>query len=374
MDNYGMDASYGAQAEMKQQTMQTEDPVLIKRKVRNSYGKACFAMILQLLIILAVSIVIASVANAMYTTQLMRETPGLQQAELMQKTQEHAKELAQNSLYLNTLNGVGYLIGNLAAVLISLAALKAFKMKELVSKPRKVQLIGLGIFGILGLQSVSLLIQGLITNITGMTGMNEQISSMMGFSDDMIANVVIFVYFVIVAPVTEELLCRGFVLNALAPVDRRFALIASSVMFGIMHGNFNQMFNGALLGLVLGYLALKSGSVIPAIAAHMLNNFAAVMVGPAITAIAGENADTVTGIWYVLMLVAGLAALIVFVLKNKWIDNDADRMVEYDIAVPEGSKGEYTWKALLTRPTFWIFVVIYVIYAISMVSSVGGAQ
>ena len=80
---------------------------------------------------------------------------------------------------------------------------------------------------------------------------------------------------VILAPIAEELLYRGIVLKETAKVSRRFAIVFSAVMFGLMHGNPYQLVMATLLGLVLGYVTIESDSLIPAIVCHMAVNFAA---------------------------------------------------------------------------------------------------
>lgn len=80
---------------------------------------------------------------------------------------------------------------------------------------------------------------------------------------------------IILAPVAEELLYRGVVLKETAKVSRRFAIIFSAVMFGLMHGNPYQAVMATLLGLVLGYITIGSDSIIPAIVCHMAVNFIA---------------------------------------------------------------------------------------------------
>lgn len=80
---------------------------------------------------------------------------------------------------------------------------------------------------------------------------------------------------VILAPVAEEMFFRGVVLKETARVSRRFAIVFSAVMFGLMHGNPYQAVMATLLGLVLGYVTIESDSLIPSIICHMAVNFMA---------------------------------------------------------------------------------------------------
>lgn len=77
-----------------------------------------------------------------------------------------------------------------------------------------------------------------------------------------------------VAPaVCEETAYRGFILSGFARSARpAVAIIMSAVAFGITHMVPQQVFNATLLGLVLGLLAIRSGSLLPGIVFHLIYN------------------------------------------------------------------------------------------------------
>lgn len=79
-------------------------------------------------------------------------------------------------------------------------------------------------------------------------------------------------YGVIVAPIVEEALYRGVVIHFLRPYGKRMAIIISSLVFGLMHGNLAQAVNGFCFALVMGTIAVYCNSIIPTIGIHMLNN------------------------------------------------------------------------------------------------------
>lgn len=89
---------------------------------------------------------------------------------------------------------------------------------------------------------------------------------------DTAGNLLMFAYMVIVAPVTEELLFRGLLLRTFQRTGRTFAIIASSLLFAMVHGNFLQTVPAFLMGLVLGYTAMRCGSILPSILIHLINN------------------------------------------------------------------------------------------------------
>ncbi len=78
---------------------------------------------------------------------------------------------------------------------------------------------------------------------------------------------------ILFAPVFEEVLCRGVILESFRAKYGVFAgWIWSSLFFGIIHGQVTAMFNATILGLVLGYAYIRSRSIFSVIILHALNN------------------------------------------------------------------------------------------------------
>jgi sodium transport system permease protein len=77
-----------------------------------------------------------------------------------------------------------------------------------------------------------------------------------------------------VAPgICEELAFRGFVLSGFARSARPGVAIGlSAVAFGAFHIIPQQVFNATLMGLLLGLLAIRSGSLLPGVLFHILYN------------------------------------------------------------------------------------------------------
>jgi sodium transport system permease protein len=78
---------------------------------------------------------------------------------------------------------------------------------------------------------------------------------------------------ILLPAVCEELAFRGFILSALR---RRFrpwtAIFLSSFLFALYHINVFQLIPTFLLGVVLGLLTSRSGSVLPGMVLHLLYN------------------------------------------------------------------------------------------------------
>lgn len=79
--------------------------------------------------------------------------------------------------------------------------------------------------------------------------------------------------FALLPGLCEELAFRGFILSGFSRNGRTgVAVVFSALLFGVMHMIPQQVFNAFLLGLVLGLLALRSGSLLPGVLFHFVNN------------------------------------------------------------------------------------------------------
>jgi len=86
--------------------------------------------------------------------------------------------------------------------------------------------------------------------------------------------------FAVAPAICEEIAFRGFILSGFRKRGRDgTAIIFSAILFGVMHMIPQQAFNAALLGLVIGLLAVRSGSIFPCMLFHFMNNSLGVLHG-----------------------------------------------------------------------------------------------
>ncbi len=76
------------------------------------------------------------------------------------------------------------------------------------------------------------------------------------------------------APLVEELLFRGAVMNHLRKIGHSpcFIIVVSAVLFGLVHINPAQIPFAFALGLLLAWLYYRTGSLVPGILCHFINN------------------------------------------------------------------------------------------------------
>jgi membrane protease YdiL (CAAX protease family) len=84
--------------------------------------------------------------------------------------------------------------------------------------------------------------------------------------------------FALLPALCEEILFRGFVLRGLLHrVSPAKAVIWSALIFGAFHFDLYRLLPTAVLGLVLGWVAVTTGSLWPSIVLHAANNAIAVL-------------------------------------------------------------------------------------------------
>ena len=85
----------------------------------------------------------------------------------------------------------------------------------------------------------------------------------------------------LLAPIAEELIFRGAVLKKLLawkPQHRWLMIILSALLFALAHMNPAQFIHPFLIGLLLGWMYERTGSIIPGIAYHWANNSVAFLL------------------------------------------------------------------------------------------------
>lgn len=80
----------------------------------------------------------------------------------------------------------------------------------------------------------------------------------------------------VLVPVAEEMCFRGAILRKLLALfgERRhwMAIAVSAVIFGLFHFNVPQFIHATAIGLLLGWLYYRTGSIFPGIVFHWVNN------------------------------------------------------------------------------------------------------
>lgn len=174
----------------------------------------------------------------------------------------------------------------------------------------------------------------------------------------------------IVPAICEEYLFRGAILGSLLPFGRTAAIIGSSVLFGFMHQNPLQLFYTVFMGVILGYIYVKTKSIWACVLLHFFNNLITVVE---------DFLPVFTGVEWIVMLVdflvltAGAICLVALIFKkDKQPQPDTDgsfgRLYEVGVDVEE-FKLDMTVKEKI-RSFFAPTVIVYlVICALSILGT-----
>ena len=80
----------------------------------------------------------------------------------------------------------------------------------------------------------------------------------------------------VLIPIAEEMVFRGAILRTLRKSFQQttpwIPIALSALIFGLAHGNFAQFPHAFLMGLLLGWMYVRTNSIIPGVVFHCINN------------------------------------------------------------------------------------------------------
>ncbi|MBU3127418.1 CPBP family intramembrane metalloprotease [Clostridium tagluense] len=131
------------------------------------------------------------------------------------------------------------------------------------------------------------------------------------FEELTVSPIILILSSAVVAPIYEEIIFRGILLKGMAKkINPTIALVVSSLFFAVVHLNVPQGINAFLLGLVIGFIYLTTGSIYLSIFAHFINNLLALSVSSRFALIGGEHALGIHGVLFILGVVLLVIACI----------------------------------------------------------------
>lgn len=124
----------------------------------------------------------------------------------------------------------------------------------------------------------------------------------------------VFVYLIrmLLPALLEELLFRGYILRSMRQFGDSFAIVASSVAFGLIHYTYLRDLRAFALGMVLAYFVIRSGSLWTAVAARL----SCILLGLALDCLPrlfpGEMSSLFGNFLMLAVLAAGLLCFVLF--------------------------------------------------------------
>jgi len=85
---------------------------------------------------------------------------------------------------------------------------------------------------------------------------------------------------VVLAPLLEEYVCRKQIIDRTRQYGEKVAVFLSALAFGLLHQNLFQFFYAFALGLVFGYIYLRTGRLRYPVIIHGIVNFMGAVIAP----------------------------------------------------------------------------------------------
>lgn len=98
------------------------------------------------------------------------------------------------------------------------------------------------------------------------------------------------VVMVILAPLLEEYVCRKQIIDRTLPYGEKTAVVLSAAVFGLLHQNLFQFFYAFALGLVFGYIYIRTGRLRYTVVLHAIVNFMGSVIAPWVLQLADMEA------------------------------------------------------------------------------------
>lgn len=186
------------------------------------------------------------------------------------------------------------------------------KSEEMVSRKEKIKLYLMGLVGLVLAQIINTIFVCLF-NIE----QSEAMDTALSVPQSQLGILLYIVYLAIVPAIFEELLFRKVILSGAKKFGSVFAVIFTSVLFGLFHQNLQQTLGTTLIGLVLAIITLKTGDIKTSIAIHFTNNFFATLVQIAYANVESGVVTITTLVCVAFILVIAVLAFIGIILLIK---------------------------------------------------------
>lgn len=132
---------------------------------------------------------------------------------------------------------------------------------------------------------------------------------------DLSGRLMYFVRMAVFPAFVEEFAMRGVVMTPLRRYGDKFAILMSSMMFALMHGNMIQLPFAFVAGFALGYAVIQTGSLWTSIFIHLGNNMLSVLQTFMLEDLGEENIFAILTPIYA-ALVIGILCIVLYITRR----------------------------------------------------------
>lgn len=139
----------------------------------------------------------------------------------------------------------------------------------------------------------------------------------------------------VAGPITEELVFRRAILGSMleSKMKPEIAVLISAILFALIHFNWAQAPAAIIIGVIFGWLYVRTGSIVPSIVCHIINNSLCVVLAtcaPDDITLSSLLGSTLAAATVSAVCAAGAAWLIYFFNKKTRCGADVIEEKHYD--------------------------------------------
>lgn len=162
----------------------------------------------------------------------------------------------------------------------------------------------------------------------------------------------------VIPAICEELIHRGIILNGFRRFGNFNAVLLSALFFALAHGSAMQFFYQFILGIVLGYVVIKTGSIFASMIVHFLNNAIVIIynyISPASASSVTFNVSSAIISIVIAVISAGLLFLLIRWLKERKTDKISYNQSYTELCILDEDK---KFSSAQARFIFWISCIV----------------
>lgn len=146
------------------------------------------------------------------------------------------------------------------------------------------------------------------------------------YSMDNIGRLIVGIFIMAVLPaIAEELLFRGIILKGLLKKFKPLvAILISAFLFMLMHGSLQQTVYQFILGIIFGYIAYASGSIIYSMLTHFFNNALVLILAYFAPSVLMSSIEY-TWLWIIFIVVLAILAICLMLSLIEIIKHDVSK-------------------------------------------------
>lgn len=151
----------------------------------------------------------------------------------------------------------------------------------------------------------------------GVTG-SDTVSNDIGIGEGPVSFIITLLCVGVVPALVEEFAFRGVILGTMRKyMSDGASIFLSAAIFGLLHGNLVQIPFAFGVGLILAYATVYTGSMVPGMILHCINNSMSVVFSFALAGTSPMIAGVVSLLYYLVLLLVGICGLIMLLKTDK---------------------------------------------------------